>query len=249
MYFSFSINKIYYKAHCTSTSTVAMQLIYKKKNPEGIVVISDYQTQGRGQRGNTWLSEPYKNLTFSYILAPYFLKAEESFTLNMITALAIYQALSTLVPKGLSIKWPNDIYYQHDKLSGILIENLVAKNKIKYAVVGIGINVNQDSFQLPSVTSLSAICGKKINLTQLFKQMLINIQDQYNHFLNEDRQMIQHKYLHHLYGLNHPRSFISKGNLFQGCIEGIDPIGRLIVKNLIDNTIEHYHCQEISFVK
>lgn len=113
--------------------------------PEGSVWVADFQTAGRGQRGNSWESGAGKNLLFTVLLRPDFLHVAKQFAISQITALAIVKYLET---KGLSpkIKWPNDIYIGDKKICGILIEHTVAGANLSASILGIGININQTQF-------------------------------------------------------------------------------------------------------
>lgn len=113
--------------------------------PEGSVWVADFQTAGRGQRGNTWESGAGKNLLFTVLLRPDFLHVAKQFAISQITALAVVKYLET---KGLSpkIKWPNDIYIGDKKTCGILIEHTVAGVNLSASILGIGININQTQF-------------------------------------------------------------------------------------------------------
>ena len=244
----FAGEKIIYQATCSSTNTVAMQFISTKQVPEGTIIITDCQTQGKGQRSNTWTSEPYKNLTFSMILYPTWLGTQDSFFLNMMTTVGIYQVLTTYIPTDLLIKWPNDIYVHDKKIGGVLIENVVRKNKIKASVVGIGLNVNQTNFiSFPHASSLTLICGHEFNLSSLLMQLTAHIQQLYRQFCQEGIHVFQQAYLQHLYGRYEKKTFQDKEGYFQGIIQGIDEVGRLVVAKE-NKGLAYYSCQEIKFV-
>src|SRR5690606_28910585 len=121
------------------------------------------QTQGRGQRDNSWLSEPNSNITFSFVLYPTFLNLQKHFILNMLISLGIVDWLKSLSVKA-SIKWPNDIMIGDKKVTGILIENSSNSREIKQSVIGIGVNVNQKQFFGELMDSASSI----FNETGLF---------------------------------------------------------------------------------
>ena len=244
----FTGENIIYKATCISTNTVAMHLISNETIPEGTVVITDHQSNGRGQRENTWISEPYKNLTFSLILYPTWLTIKEIFSLNIITTIAIHEVLTTYIPKDLFVKWPNDIYYQNKKIGGVLIENLVNKNKIKASVIGIGLNVNQKNFNLPHASSLFLTCGHEFNLSSLLIQLTSTLQAKYNQFCKEGLHLFKTAYLEKLYWINQPRTFQDKTGIFEGIIQGIDEVGRLLVLKQ-NNDLGCYNCQEIKFIE
>ncbi|MDE6611526.1 MAG: biotin--[acetyl-CoA-carboxylase] ligase [Muribaculaceae bacterium] len=140
---------------CASTNTVLASMA---EAVSGTVVATRRQTAGRGQRGNSWESEPGKNLTFSQLLMPRMLPAARQFELSMIVSLAIADAIDAHLPDGVRtcVKWPNDIYLGREKVCGILIENRLAGSRIERAIVGVGINVNQRVFvsDAPNPTSI-----------------------------------------------------------------------------------------------
>jgi BirA family biotin operon repressor/biotin-[acetyl-CoA-carboxylase] ligase len=243
----FAGEKIIYKATCSSTNTIAMELLLAENVSEGTVIITDNQTNGRGQRGNTWISEPYKNLTFSLILHPTWINIQVSFLLNMITSIGIYRTLSTCIPDELSIKWPNDIYYQNKKIGGILIENLIKQSKVRASVIGIGLNVNQTSFNLPNVSSLLLTCGHEFNLSDLLVQLIHNIQTEYRLLAQGGIKSLQENYLKTLYWVHEQRTFQDKTGYFRGVIQGVDALGRLAIQKE-DNQIVYYDCKEVIFV-
>ena len=131
-----------YLPSCQSTNDEASALLVKDNAPEGLVVVTDNQMAGRGQRGNVWLAQPGQNLTFSLILKPSFLTATEQFWLNIAVSLGVYDALQPLIGVKLRVKWPNDMYAGSKKLGGMLIENTLHGYHIAASVVGIGLNIN-----------------------------------------------------------------------------------------------------------
>lgn len=140
---------------CQSTNTHLASLSQQEDLPEGTTVYTFHQTAGKGQRGNTWESEPHKNLTFSCLLYPKELALSDMFVLSMAVALGVYDFLACYLPAdALSIKYPNDLLVGERKICGILIENVLRGEHIEKSVVGIGVNINQTNFQHPRATSL-----------------------------------------------------------------------------------------------
>ena len=109
------------------------------------MVVARRQTAGRGQRGNSWESEDYKNLTFSMAVYPGWLQPAAQFSLSEGMALAVVALLAQHGIKA-TVKWPNDIYVGNDKICGILIDHSLTGNTISRTVVSAGINVNQLRF-------------------------------------------------------------------------------------------------------
>ncbi len=136
-----------------STNNRALEAIPTEKDKT--VWAAEFQTAGRGQRGNKWTSDQAKNLMFSILLKPDFILAKDQFIISVIVTLGLE---SYLKKKGVSskIKWPNDIYVEDRKICGILIEHGISGDMLSSSVCGIGLNINQKEFpkDLPNPTSL-----------------------------------------------------------------------------------------------
>ena len=146
--------------------------------PHGAVFVTDDQTAGRGQRGNTWEAAPGENLTFSILLRPRTISPAEAFAISMLTSLSIADALEAHLPgKRVMIKWPNDIYVDDLKLCGILIENSFCGMAIGSSIIGIGINVNQQRFvsDAPNPVSMCNLTGHNLNLSALLNEVCTKI--------------------------------------------------------------------------
>lgn len=157
------------------------------------VIAAINQIAGRGQNGNKWFSESSTSLTFSIVLKDLSLKACEQSAISEATSLAIVDTLATYDIRA-SIKWPNDIYINNKKISGILIENSVSGEKINWSIIGIGLNVNQTEFppELPNPTSMS-LCspkfGQKYNIEEVLNRLTRRAAYYYEHFLHDANQL------------------------------------------------------------
>ena len=156
-----------------STNRYLAQLCDREPVSEYTTVRADYQTAGKGQRGNTWESERGKNLLFSFVLYPTFLEARRQFLLSQLTALAVTEALE-LWTDNIRIKWPNDIYWKEKKICGLLIENELSAEGIARSIIGIGLNVNQEIFHsdAPNPVSLRQITGLEENPMEVLTYIL-----------------------------------------------------------------------------
>ena len=156
-----------------STNRYLAQLCDRGPVSEYTTVRADYQTAGKGQRGNTWESERGKNLLFSFVLYPTFLEARRQFLLSQLTALAVKEALE-LWTDDIRIKWPNDIYWKEKKICGLLIENELSAEGIARSIIGIGLNVNQEIFHsdAPNPVSLQQITGLEKNPMEVLTYIL-----------------------------------------------------------------------------
>ena len=238
---------IIYEAVCASTNSLAAQYLGRKELSDGTVIITDHQYQVRGQRGHQWHSEPHQNLTFSVILYPTFLNIQQSFVLNIIASLAIQYVLALYVPSDLRIKWPNDIYHQNKKVGGVLIENMVGDHTLKTAIVGIGLNVNQTSFTLPTPTSLSLICQRTFRLQRLLEQIFERLESTYLQCQAQGLASLREVYLSHMYWMHEVHTFRDVNHTFQGIIRGIDALGKLIIEHS-DGVLQHYSMQAVTFI-
>lgn len=148
---------------------------------EFTTVTAEYQTAGKGQRGNTWEAEEGKNLIFSFVLYPTFLKARRQFILSQVVSLAVKEELGRWSDE-ITIKWPNDVYWRDRKICGILIENDLAGHNIARTISGIGININQEVFRsdAPNPVSLKQITGKEHDRYTILTHILRRIEVYYN---------------------------------------------------------------------
>lgn len=144
-----------------STNNYAMQLIDGNKAHPGLTIVANQQTNGKGQRGRTWVDTAGQSLLMSMIVAPKHTLSEQ-FLFNSAVAVAIVNELQDLLPTTrVNIKWPNDIIVNDKKAGGILIENILRGSNWAYSVVGLGLNLTQPSFppDLPHATSLLQASG------------------------------------------------------------------------------------------
>ena len=148
----------------------------QKAVAELTTVSAEFQTAGKGQRGNSWEAEKEKNLLFSFVLYPTFLEARCQFILSQIISLSIKEELDRWSDE-ITIKWPNDIYVGEDKICGILIESSIKGGRITRCVAGIGLNVNQEEFEswIPNPTSIRNVTGEETDLTQLLDETMHNL--------------------------------------------------------------------------
>jgi BirA family biotin operon repressor/biotin-[acetyl-CoA-carboxylase] ligase len=213
-----------------STNDLAHAAI-NSKEPDGTVFAADSQTKGRGQRSNTWESEPSKNLTFSIALYPDFLKVDEQFLLSKAISVATVDLLNEY---GLSakIKWPNDIYVGDKKITGILIENNIIGNRIASSIIGVGLNVNQRVFlsDAPNPTSLAIELDKEFDRKTLLERLLFLFEERYKSLAKHNCADLENKYFSYLYHNDGFYSYTSGGNKFDAKIIGISNIGELLLE-------------------
>ena len=181
-----------YVARTNSTNTLMKELIAKGEWPNNErFLYAGYQTAGRGQTGNGWESEEGKNLLCSILVESRKIKDKSPFYLNIAVSVAVHKVIQSFVlersgllslSEAVSIKWPNDIYWGDQKVAGILIENAIIGNEVKYSIAGIGINVNQTEWKsdAPNPVSLRQITGKEYALDALMQQLYQEVQKAQN---------------------------------------------------------------------
>ncbi|BAV95292.1 biotin-[acetyl-CoA-carboxylase] ligase [Ichthyobacterium seriolicida] len=215
---------------------------------EWSVVRADYQSQGKGQMSNKWLSDPYKNLLCSILLKPNFLNIGSQFMLNMVVSLGIFKSLSQYVD-NVKIKWPNDIYVNSKKIGGILIENTCVSKKITSSIVGIGINVNQEKFDNSlRATSIKKETNTNLDLEFFLEDILSHIRAYYNRLCKSDTLNIYQEYEDSLFQIGENKLYKTPdGDVFSGCIKGIDTSGRLKINTDAGSTLT-FSNKEVIFI-
>ena len=213
------------------------------------VVSTDEQTAGKGMGSNGWESEVGKNLTFSLALGMGFLPAERQFLLSETVPLGIIEVLDTLLPsEKLSIKWPNDIYFENRKLAGILINSTIKANMMDVSIFGIGLNVNQMKFKdWPThPISLKMVTGKEYDLKPLLEQIaeciLIKVQQ-----LKSSPTSIEKDYLKRLFRYRTWADYEVEGKVLRLFMTGIDSFGRLQLLDT-ENKTYCFDIKEIRFI-
>ena len=135
-------NLVHFDRVSSTNNVLSDMLSNSKPLEEGSVIMADEQSNGKGQQGAFWEYEPHKNITLSLLYRPDFLTIEDQFYLSIAISLGISDFLEEALQQKSHIKWPNDIYFAHYKIAGILIENTLMGSHLKTSIIGIGLNVN-----------------------------------------------------------------------------------------------------------
>ena len=214
--------------------------------PEFTVVQTDFQTAGKGQNGNVWVSECGKNLLFSILLKPENISSAEQFIISQMIGNAVKDTLSEFA-NGFTVKWSNDIYWNDKKICGILIENDLSGNKIKHSIIGIGLNINQINFpkNLPNPVSLKMITGKSISRKTILENIVKNLKIQY---FSQNFTEVRAAYFNNLYRKTGFFTYQSGDEIFQAKITAVENDGKLILLTKSGEKKEFYF-KEVTFVK
>ena len=218
-----------------STNTLLKELIAKGQEPD--FIYAGYQTAGRGQTGNSWESEKGKNLICSILLPP----NKNLYFLNIAVSVAILR----LFDEPLTIKWPNDIYWKDKKLAGILLENAIIGNEVKYTIAGIGLNVNQTEFvsDAPNPVSLKQISGKEYAIDSLMQDLLEAVHT----VLNEPEEAVWSEYKAHLYRREGYWPFADQNGTFEAQIKDVLPSGEIVLRDK-NGQLHTYGFKQIKYI-
>ncbi len=231
-----------------STNAYALNLVSKNKPSEGTVISTYKQLQGRGQIGSKWESEPDKNITLSIILYPTFIEARRQFILNQVISLAVYDFITKYTDKTVKVKWPNDIYIENNKVSGILIQNSLSSSYLRSSIIGIGVNVNQVNYSTnaSNATSLKLVTHQDFILDDLVASLCKCVEVRYIQLRSGFNQKLNDDYLKNLYRYQKKSLFQrANGSSFEGSITGISAIGKLLIRHADGE--EAFGLKEISF--
>tara|TARA_R110002073_G_scaffold53840_4_gene138883 strand:- start:87698 stop:88438 length:741 start_codon:yes stop_codon:yes gene_type:complete len=235
-----------------STNSFLKELAQNSVLNNYTIAVTDEQNSGRGQMNSSWHSEPFKNLTFSIFTRFENLKIAQQSYLNFVISLAVFDCLASMSVPDLTIKWPNDIMSGNKKICGILVETTFKNQEIKNAVIGIGLNVNQEKFpsHIYNASSLKKILKKEFNLDEIMQDLKKRIQVRVLQLEKGSFTTIYDDYLNNLYKKDQPTAFKNEEtkSFFMGMIKGVSPQGNLQVQ-LEDDSIVEFGIKEISLAK
>lgn len=231
-----------------STNTYAAKLLKTEKAKEGTVIFANFQTKGVGQRDENWDSDYGKNILTSMIISPRIL-IKDQFNITIFIALALYDLMYKYFDKKVKIKWPNDILIGNKKIAGILIQNVVSRDILKDAILGIGINVNQKKMPnyFTKATSFVLELDRKISLSVLQKELLAAVEHRYLQFQAGKLEKMKSEFLTSLFGFNLWRDYIIQDQEVKAKIIGIDECGRLILQ-FQDTSSQVFSLKEIKYL-
>lgn len=236
----------------TSTNDTAIETGRQRENPEGIVVVADTQTHGKGRMGRTWISPPGVNLYFTVLLKPPFLPQNASI-LTLVAAVAVASAIRENTKLPAEIKWPNDIMINGKKAGGILLDMKSGKDKINLIAVGVGLNVNMSLNEFPdeirqSATSIKIETGSPVDRVELLAKILEELERCYKIILQGDKRALINEWIRLNSTLTKKVTVKSPDKIISGLAENINDNGELIIR-LPDGKTETVNAGDVTIVK
>ena len=210
---------------------------------QSVVVTAEYQTAGKGCGTNSWESERGKNLTFSMLIHPKDIPANQQFHITEVVSVALCMTLEPYIYNKVEIKWPNDIYVGDKKICGMLIENRLQGSEIKDSIIGIGLNVNQKEFRsdAPNPVSLYQLLGHEVDRNELLMRFLSCLGDVSN------RETISSDYRNMLFRKGKQHVYADETGRFEAVLTDVKPDGRLVLRDT-EGKERLYAFKEVQFI-
>lgn len=230
-----------------STNIYAIDKVQANLAAHGSAFFAKAQFAGKGQRGKSWISENGSNIILSVVIDPSFLFINQQFALSVMSSLAVFDFFSAYAGEETKIKWPNDLFWRDRKTGGILIENHIQGNKWQYAVVGIGININQTQFSpmIQQAASLKQITGKDYQPLELAKELCAQLDKRYEELKAGNGASQLEAYNANLYKKGQTVRFKKDNIAFSATVESVNEHGELLLK---DGLEDRFRFGEISWV-
>ena len=232
-----------------STNRFLKGLALEKKCDNFTVVSTESQYEGKGQRGSGWSSDAGKNLTFSVLYQQKGKLLSSLFTLNIIVAISVVEALKSVSNLNFVIKWPNDILAENKKIGGILIENSFKNANEVQSIIGIGLNINQSHFEnLPQASSLYLLENTIFNRDSLLQAIVQRLEFNLKQISVLGTTHFWDVYHQILFKRNVVSAFESvTGSRFVGKIQEVTQDGKLAVL-LEDDSICFFDVKEVKML-
>jgi BirA family biotin operon repressor/biotin-[acetyl-CoA-carboxylase] ligase len=224
--------RIHHFFRTDSTNRVAMELGYAGE-PEGAVILAEEQTAGRGRAGRSWHSERAAGIYVTLLLRPK-ISPVQAPLLTMMAGLSAHAAIQAQTGLQPDVKWPNDLVLNGKKLGGILTEMHAEPTLVHFVIVGIGINVNQETFpsELSRVaTSLRVETGRNQSRLELLARLLREFETDYNRFLRDGSSSVTERFTQISSYAVGKKVRVTNGNeTYVGVTAGLRPEGLLQVQ-------------------
>lgn len=223
-----------------STNNYAMAQVHEGLAKHGMAWFANEQTQGKGQLGKTWVSVSGQNILLSIVIQPGRCFFQKQFLFSALIANTCYDFFKELAGDETTVKWPNDIYWGDRKAGGILIENKLLGKSWKWAVVGIGININQLVFsdELINPVSLKQICGKDHNPVELARKLHQMIIKRIDAASEDQFSSILIDYNAHLFKRGKIVRLKKENAVFETRVKEVNAYGQLITEDVVERIFD-----------
>jgi BirA family transcriptional regulator, biotin operon repressor / biotin---[acetyl-CoA-carboxylase] ligase len=240
-----------------STNNYALERVHAGLALHGEAFFAHEQWAGKGQRGKTWAAEKKANIILSVVIKPHPLQVSQQFQLSACISVAVREFFAYYAGEQVKIKWPNDLYWQDRKAGGILIENVIGPEKMadnpdhpsgtqesssawQWAVIGIGININQWEFttDIRNPVSLKQITGQEYDVAQLARQLCRLLDRRYYEMVRKGPSAAFKEYSKHLYKKNEKVKLKKDNRVFETIIKDVSSSGQLIVEHAIEERFD-----------
>ncbi len=213
--------------------------------PEGVLVFAEQQTAGRGRRGRTWIAPTGTSLLCSVVVYPD-LDSRKVARLTMVTGLASAQAVEEYTGLAARLKWPNDVLVSGKKVGGVLVETSIERDKVKFAILSLGLNVNLDPTAVPGIpqaaASLRGELGREVAREPLLQTWAERLEEAY---LRVDQEILHRDWSARLATVGQEVSVDTPAGLVSGLAEEVDALGTLIVRQE-DGTVVRVSVGQVS---
>lgn len=216
-----------------STNNYLKNLVREYPVGDETAVLTIHQTQGRGQRENSWYSKSEESLAFSLFKRFHVTKVEAQFKINMAVSIHVKEQLSAFEVPQVSVKWPNDIMSANKKIGGILIENTLRQQYVKHAVIGIGLNVNNDVLpHLPQASSMKIQSEKTFSISDVFLSLTKSCFEELRKMESIPFSTYRDQYESILFRIDEKSEFENSENQrFEAKIKGVSNTGELLIEH------------------
>lgn len=221
-----------------STNNYAMAMVQKGVANSGDAIFAMEQSSGKGRQGKMWKSQRGGNILLTVVAQMQWLPVHRQFHSSIAAALACYDFFSKYAPGKIKIKWPNDIFINDRKAGGILIENVIKGNLWQWAIIGIGLNINQENFEKDELTatSLKQITGAHYDIIQLSHELHEIVLKRLRVLQSGGVGEMLNEYNENLFCRNKTVK-LKKGNIaFETKIERVSASGELITKDTMERS-------------
>ncbi len=221
-----------------STNNYAMGIVRNGMGNNGDAVFAMEQTAGKGRWGRTWKSLKGKNIILTLIAEMQWLPVFSQFQLSLAVSLGCYDFVATYVEENIKIKWPNDIFINDRKAGGILIENVINGSLWQWSIIGIGLNINQEDFEMHQLQAISfrQATGKTYDVPKLARELHKTVFKRISQLEGGSYGEMLEQYNSQLFAAN-KKVRLKRGSIvFETTIQGVSPSGELITKDAMERS-------------